>query len=783
MVVSDTRSFGQQRKQNLIFFAVKNNNPDSERLDHKKMATGPLAILGYLVRSGMWSREDSLLRFKRVVVDVESTVAYLHRHCVDNHLRRQKAALSNNRSPDLYAATLVNYTEFSGYVKQLLDYFADHNIEPILVYEGKLMEAPLYGLLAARFDWNTRRVVESVAAIANYNKTGQQIAADQLAAPSLALIIFKMIVNVQRRAGARIKVRQAFYSAYPQMAKMARDYQCPVLTNRGDFIIMDVRAGFLLFDEFWFQHVELHGLISGQDSKSESLSGQAKTKTPKSPKSRVKLSKSPRDGAGKGVTSKFHQSYLFYHQHPGLNAELAMNLYPLTSKDFSIKYVKSLKRLQIYDPHYGDRELKPEPKLNPIKKTYKQHHLSANRLDMVLRFLSSKTLDILGNLVRGEATRLNSSFDVDYRNLFNYYAVAYEFKQRLRFTLKYILDPLQLNYIEWCLINRECTPDHLLGLLCCSVGRMACVSYNRCLQMEDLETNRSAYWLMNRGKTMLMSLLSENKSRKSEHSLSLSSKQPDTITRYAEAALTTVDRERGELIEHTLHTYHEDTRLDAIRNKLQLTKLARRQVDVQHRREFINLVFRAPNLTALPNKMETVVTKLLANDEHNLKTEFAILRSLFHYSFASASAEDNHFKSAYTDLSHHFETALVNAYLYTNARLSKAAASGNLPALVDLVHKKNFENVATVQQETSNTGSQTSSPVDGRKKKDRNVTKRIRHLIELLNASIESYCELNAFLEYPTSSINLYVHYNPILLFNLTMYSLNHADNKVLIKF
>jgi len=744
------------------------------------MSVNSLHVLANLVRSGIWSKTCDLANYKNVVLDVESIVTSLFRLCISDHIRKlQNIARNSNQTLDLHAATLINYLEFSRYVKQLLNYLANLKITPILVYSGKEMEAPLFGMLAAGFERNVDKVRERVSTVSRRSigsRTAQELAS-QVPCPSLALMIFKSIVNLRCKTGEPIRAYQSFYSPYPLMAKLARDYKCPVVTNNAEFIIMDVRAGFIIFDEFWNQNVSSrdHSFRAKTRSISSVSSSSSAPKTPK-------ISESAR---GKTVC-RFHSNIQFLHQHPGLNAPLAINLFPLTDIEMIKNYSKSLKRLGINYDEYKREDFTPSCQDKTGGNSYKIYHLAANRLELALRFLSTKTVAMLGNFVRGEATRTNSSLDDDYRQLLNYHAVAFSFKERLRFVLKFVHDPAQLNYIEWCLVNRECTPDHLMNIICCSLGRLASVSYNKQMQYEDLATRRSAYSLLNRQKAMLMSIFTANESHKSESSISLTKKQPDLMTRYASASLTIVDRLESKVVEHVIDTTHEDSRLETLRDKLKLCKLARNQVDKKERIQFINLVFNTTDLLCLPPKLDSFVSRQLGKDEHCIRNELAIVLSLFKFCCESCK-DDSYFKTTYSSLVPHFESAILNHYLYLDQTLSKRKYSKPMLALTNAIITADSENVAnctsSVAKDAKNKAASKGSSGGGMSRGQANSSsKYIGHLIHLLNGSLEAFCELNAFLAYPLPKLNLHLHYNPLLLFNLTLLSLDHVNNKALLK-
>lgn len=769
------------------------------------MAIDSRLVLDQLVRSGIWSSPNNILKFKKVVLDVDSIVTYLYHYCNSKHVRRLKSLPGGSEQLDYYSTTIVNYVEFSQYVNQLLDFFAHHTIEVALVYRGKYMEAPIFGLLPAQFKKNTQRVSESLLLLINYDKLDAKAIEEQQkhkkpSRQNLALNIFKLIVNAKRQSNAKIQAHQAFYSPYPTLAKLARDLQCPVLTNNGDFIIMDVRAGFVLFNEFWQTYFETINVVSKYQSTSSLASQSNSSKSPIG----LSISRSlfsPKNN----YTIRFNYNRSFLRQHPGLNAPLALQLFPQTSSEFIAIHSKSLLRLKIYDREFSEKEL-----MLPIvtgKQNQSMHyHWAAARLEQVLMFLCGKNADLLGNLIRSEATRINSTFDEDYRSLFNYYAVAYEFKSRLKFILKYINDATQINHVEWCLLNRECSADYLLSLLSCAIGHLASVSYNKTLQFEDLNTKKSAYSMLDHSKCLLMSLFSDNKSHKCEPSISLSSKQRENIsTRYSLASLTIIDRENSKLIERSLTTTYDDAQLDAIRGKLTLGNIARRNVAKQDLIKLINMAFKSNDLTKMSPKLEAHVGPLLGgNDEQFIKSELAIVLSLHKYCFEIASSDDEYFKKAYRKISHHFEVAVLNHYLYIKQVKSRVKVSKELVQLVNLILKQDFENVINPMRESNQPSRQSRSPKDatkreglrkssispvasktssinGRSSCNKTARKQIRHLVELLNSSLEAYCELNAFLNYPMPKLNLHLHYNPILLCNLAFHSYAYPNDKSLI--
>lgn len=721
-------------------------------------------VLDHLLSTNIWSMPGSLTAIKHLIIDVESVLTCLFRLCVRSHDRRQKGILSSNRTPYCHTVTLINYIEFSQHVNQFLDFLADANIEPILVYEGGQLEAPVHGLLAAQFK---RESIDLGLQLRWLTRNETRI--EQLEPTGLSLNIFKSIINARPDVRPKIRTFQAFYSSYPLMTKLARDFRCPVLTNRGDFILMDVRAGFILFDELWRDHIELHNLAT-RNSVSSIESQLGKTK-PANMKSAIKPSKITGN-----MRIRLHLNHLFLKQHPGLNANLAMNIFPLTNKDFIIQYSSSLKHLKVYNRDYKDPDFPPR-----LKHPSKILHGSSERIEQAISFLAGKDHDIVGNYVRGEAVRNKSSFDADYRALYNRYAVAHEFKFRLRKVLAHLDDPRQLNYIERCFTERDCTIKYLMCILSCSIAQLASVHYGSPLHFEDISTKHSASSLQDRSRITMMNLLCHPNQR--AHEASNSGK----IKHGPGATLTVLHRQEAALVEQTLTSDLDEKLFGTLGQKLNLKIIAEHKHDPHDCASLINLAFKCRDMTKLPSIVSAKLSRIIVKDENHLSTELALILSIFNFAHRSAQTGDSYYDSNYSELKKHFEIAIFNQHLYSNRERIKADTKA-LAALFDLVKKRDLVNVALP-----------ASLLRPRKKDDRKqashdtltdqsdlakqTSKHIRHLIELLGSSLEVYYEMNGFLNYPMPKLNLSAHYNPILLYNLALYSCLTPKSKELIQF
>lgn len=717
-------------------------------------------VLAKLVKTGMWCSNDSISKFRRFILDVDSVIDYLYRLCLKRNLKRQVSLNRVSKS----TVSLLNYKEFSQVVGQLFRYFEDHRIEVILVYGGKNLEAQLFGNVAAECETNSSQVAEQIRSLSS----DKPIDIDRIQRPNLALNIFKMIVEERRKSKSSCKISpiQAYYHSFPVMAKLARDFQCPVITNDGSFIVYDVRAGFILFDEFWFHHIELHDLVINRD-KSTSRSLERKSKK-RSPRGRVVMS-GPTSPNSADIRSRFHYHFKFLRQHPGLSSHMALNLIPLSRPDFCHRYASSLRRMNIFDNDIDDTNLGLS---RSSKGTYGDYQMAANRLEMTIRFLIEKNHRVMTNLMRSQTKITNSNLLDDYTQLYYYYNVAHELKFRLRYILKSVWDPVELNFIEWCLVNRHCTADYLLNLLTCSIGPVSSINYNRYMQFEDVQTNHSALSMADRSRYTIMSLLqydTQNRDESSSTKLKLKPKSKsrtstETKSKYSSSFLAIFDRKQTNIIQRTLSSSPNDPKLRETCAGIQLDFLAYREVKRENCAKCINFVFKSDDLTRIPNRFNEIIKVLLGDAARKVNgslTELAISLNLFRFCSTQAATGDKYFEQSYRKLLPHFERAIFNSYIL---QYKQPAKSNKTDRLVQMIQKRDY--------------STTAQPigVDHDEQQSNDLPTRLRHLIELFNSTLEAYLELNALLNFSMPRLKLHKSYNPILIYNLAVYSIYYDD-------
>lgn len=717
--------------------------------------------LTFLVKQNLWADEPNLnFNYKNIVVDADNLVTFVYRRCFLSHIKRRKFA------KDLHASSVINYTEFTTYINSLLDLFLDKGISIHLVYQGKFIEAPLFNLLPAKFEDNTLRTKHRIRENLVANKllstidentlnptnddTQSERFVDSINRPNLALNIFKSLIRDKvTKDKAKIIGHQAYYHSGPILSKLACTYSCPVLTGDGDFILYDVRHGFMLLTDFWRVNIE--------ETRSRSKNSKENT---------IKF------------TPHYHKAFL--KQHPGLNSTLSLYIFPLLSSDFELKYAESLIRLGVFKRVYHKKHYEaPDSSVilsqsktsisttKNSQRTY--HHTEAERLELVCRYLCSADTKWIAMKFTSEAFRTKAAIDKDFRGLWSWYSVAFGFKEQLRNVARgYSVIDRQcviLNYIEWCVANRESSCQFLLDIICCSIGKFNLVTYNTRLQFEDLDLKQSAHSSLDRSKLILMRLLSysdldisttksaskKNASRVKEQSISESG---------INGSLTICDREYGKISQRKL-TVGEliEDKTNFIESNIQemcFSRIAYGIVDQKKRLALIRFVLLGNSnnaaLSELPKLLKHDLDRLGIKLNHLEELELSTALALFDYQARIVISHESSYVKM--DIADKFRDALVCSYLYTLFSDTNNTPSNN-SALHNLINEINEKQLAI---NTMKTTSKTSS-----------LTRQVRHLIELQNTAFEMYFEFNSVLNYPLHRIHLYSYYNPILIYNLSI--------------
>lgn len=127
--------------------------------------------------------------------------------------------------------------------RQLLKSFVDNlrmcKIEPIFVFDGAQIEKGY----ASKTDEIMRRCTIYHEQTIKLSETGQ----GSFVPSPLATVAYKGIL-----LDLKVTIVQAFYEADQDIARLARRYQCPVLSNDSDFLLMDLPNGVIPLDSFCF---------------------------------------------------------------------------------------------------------------------------------------------------------------------------------------------------------------------------------------------------------------------------------------------------------------------------------------------------------------------------------------------------------------------------------------------------------------------------------------------------------------------------------------------------
>uniref|UniRef100_A0A6G1SH69 Protein asteroid 1 n=1 Tax=Aceria tosichella TaxID=561515 RepID=A0A6G1SH69_9ACAR len=193
-----------------------------------------------------------------LVIDANNLLCLLYtRTCLDRN--------SDQHRNDIYGGDLVFYAQN---VKEFFESLDKCKITPILVFDGSVIgKAALKEFVASKENEVYQRGLERF----NRAKTADEFSFDgDLLLPQTINIVFRNIAN-----DAGIQRIQAPYEADSHIARVANELNCPVLTNDSDFIIYDLKQGFLMLDSFEYK-TPIAGSKPGEVSIRCSLFSQAR---------------------------------------------------------------------------------------------------------------------------------------------------------------------------------------------------------------------------------------------------------------------------------------------------------------------------------------------------------------------------------------------------------------------------------------------------------------------------------------------------------------------------
>lgn len=143
---------------------------------------------------------------------------------------------------DVYGGDLVHYGKI---VKEFFDNLQKSNITPIIVFDGSVIgKAALREFVASKEKETHQRGLEKFKRAQTFSEYPDN---DDLMLPQTINTVFRNVVT-----DMNVKRIQAAYEADTHIARIANEKDCPVLTNDSDFIIYQLKCGFILLD--WFEH-------------------------------------------------------------------------------------------------------------------------------------------------------------------------------------------------------------------------------------------------------------------------------------------------------------------------------------------------------------------------------------------------------------------------------------------------------------------------------------------------------------------------------------------------
>lgn len=182
--------------------------------------------------------EQMSLTNTNLVIDANNLLCYLFAVlCLDNN--------SPYYRNDIYGGDFIAYCDA---VRNFFKNLEKCAITPILVFDGSVIgKTELNDFVASKEKVVLQRGLEKFNTAKSITEFPSQTD-NRLLLPQRLNNVFKIIVNE-----LGIQKIQAPYEADTHIARVANDLNCPVLTNDSDFIIYDLKQGFIMIDFFHFK--------------------------------------------------------------------------------------------------------------------------------------------------------------------------------------------------------------------------------------------------------------------------------------------------------------------------------------------------------------------------------------------------------------------------------------------------------------------------------------------------------------------------------------------------
>lgn len=175
--------------------------------------------------------ESYVLRDTCVIIDANDAM---------NWFVKSKLMRSSNDAMDKFGFNIVMYAKFVQYFFALL---LNNNVLPTVVYNGTRLSESQYGPMVSKADHleKSSRISHLLLMRGRLNKHD--------IVPSIAVNVLKRVVGKLVASGAPVRQVQAANESHGVLEKLANELRCPILTSHADFLLADLRRGFMKLDD------------------------------------------------------------------------------------------------------------------------------------------------------------------------------------------------------------------------------------------------------------------------------------------------------------------------------------------------------------------------------------------------------------------------------------------------------------------------------------------------------------------------------------------------------
>lgn len=637
-----------------------------------------------LLKQSRWS-ESLRLRDCKLIVDVtEAMYWFIKKPLFEEYPYRM----------DRFGFSMVAYGQF---MRRFFERLRQAQVTPIVVYSGARLSHKA-GDLASK-----ERYLEKSSRIRQYklNRYGDNL--DDCIVPNLATNVIKQIIGE-----LKLEAHQAAYEVYPLLAELANRHDCPVLTSHSDFILTNVRRGFILGEQF--PHATEASRVPSEISVSELH-----------------------------LNRKMLTSYGLEKCGPALVA-----LYTLLRQDFSGKYHKALNELFSYLPNnlkfikdetlfrHGVRPT-PQPFIRRLEYILAHWPKQLTTVEAIRKQLASTSYS---------STELLREFDAIHAS----FSEPYDFAREITNMAPQLTSP-QATSLQLALTQRESTALFCLDIL------MRQKLFNRgCL--EDMETFRSTYSLadptrkciMTRNQIYTLSLLDRQQDRLEWRNIAVANRDTNEASELSRKRLVALFSFRSQI---------EDAEgMDRLIGCIRLG----RALNGQYCHELLVMLLIARY------SLDNIASRSY-DEQPRVSSQLTSAASSDSGPLANLDMQ----KVKYRLFQEYFLVAIYNCFMYyafkhpEHSMLNLEALNQD-PSLVDDAHDNSLlPKIRVACQEI-----ESNRILNPDKLRPHYI--QIKHMIEAFNVGLQSYYELNALHEYPAVRLHLDRYYDGVLIFRLMDY-------------